>query len=104
MSVVVCSFIDNKAQNTILRQRMQVEFYASHINTRTHHFCECRRISNSLSSRILLLDSVSGHFLLRSLCILFESMVFLIIQDLKSNRTQRVNVVYFENFASGKLQ
>ena len=24
-------------------------------------------------------------------------MVFLIIQDLKSNRTQRVNVVYFEN-------
>ena len=62
-----------------------------------HHFCECRRISNSLSYRILLLDSVSGHFLLRSLCILFESMVFLIIQDLKSNRTQRVNVVYFEN-------
>ena len=34
MSVVVCSFIDNIAQNTILRQRMQVEFYASHINTR----------------------------------------------------------------------
>ena len=34
MSVVVCSFIDNIAQNMILRQCMQVEFYASHINTR----------------------------------------------------------------------
>ena len=74
---------------------MQVEFYASHIISNTRiTICECRRISNSLSYRILLLDSVSGYFLLRSLCILFESMVFLIIQDLKSNRTKRVNVVF----------
>ena len=66
--------------------------------TLIHASCECRRISNSLSYRILLLDSFSGHFLLRSLiCILFECMVFLIIQDLNSNRTQRVNVVFFEN-------
>ena len=87
----MCSFIDNIAQNTILRQRTQVEFYASHINTRI------TSVNVGEFYRILLLDSVSEHFLLRSLCILFESMVFLIIQDLKSNRTQWVNVVYFEN-------
>ena len=91
MSFVVCSFIDNIAQNTILRQCMQVEFYASHIilNTRI------TSVNVGDFQVLFLLDSVSGHFLLRSLCILFESMVFLIIQDLKSNRTQRVNVVYF---------
>ena len=88
----MCSFIDNIAQNMIQRQRMQVEFYASHIIANTR----ITSVNVGEFQILFLLDSVSGYFLLRSLCILFESMVFLIIQDLKSNRTQRVNVVYFE--------
>ena len=42
----------------------------------------------------LLLDSVSRHFLI-ALMNLFESMVFLIIQDLRSKfTTQKVNIVF----------